>query len=146
MTTRWTPTDRDLAAAAIRHAQEQNHGCHRTAAAVLEALTGAGWAPPTPEPTGPAILGRALLDGQGNAWPANDREWAESERGPVREVLLVDPSVARVLDVAREMAAVLRLVAAIGAPLSPPGQALVAAVDALAAERAGPPSGTEHPA
>lgn len=43
---RWTPTDRDLAAAAIRHAQEQNHGCHRTATAVLDALTAAGWLAP----------------------------------------------------------------------------------------------------
>jgi hypothetical protein len=68
---------------------------------------------PTPEPTGPAILGRALLDRHGRVWEpdhgkpggwwlrgpyAMSREMLDVDRGPVREVLLVDPSVARVLD------------------------------------------------
>jgi hypothetical protein len=89
---------------------------------------------PNPPPTGPAILGRALLDGQGNAWPANDREWAESERGPVREVLLVDPAVARALAELR------RWVRDWEAGSEPDDQALVAAaVDAL------PDAGTDTP-
>jgi hypothetical protein len=62
---------------------------------------------PTPEPTGPAILGRALIDRDGDIWPmradgsygsGHPRDYFDDAYGPVREVLLVDPSVARVLD------------------------------------------------
>ena len=53
---------------------------------------------------GPAILGRALLDDRGELWwPRPEREQSAYGR-PVREVLLVDPSVARVLDAARVVA------------------------------------------
>jgi uncharacterized protein (DUF433 family) len=67
------------------------------------------------------------------------RDRFEAEHGPLREVLLVSPAAARVLDAAREMAGALRLVAALGEPLSGPGAALVAADD-LPERAATPPA------
>jgi len=108
-----------------------------------------------PAPTGPAILGRALLV-RGELWPdagrgrwrlpagesSYDVEWVRSNVGPVREVLLVDPSVARVLDAAR---AVLRVTKLTPHAVTLTGhwgdaiRALAAAVDAL------PDAGTDTP-
>jgi hypothetical protein len=70
---------------------------------------------PTPGTAGPAILGRALLGARvwredlapTGLWSCGDGSWCTraaveaGERGPVREVLLVDPAVARVLEAAR---------------------------------------------
>jgi hypothetical protein len=62
---------------------------------------------PTPGTTGPAILGRALIDRDGDIWPmradgsygsGHPRDYFDDAYGPVREVLLVDPSAGRVLD------------------------------------------------
>ena len=64
----------------------------------------------------PAILGRALLDKDDALWPLVGEEHSyrcgvitpsyrdrfEAEHGPLREVLLVPPAAARVLDAARE--------------------------------------------
>jgi hypothetical protein len=52
----------------------------------------------------PGVLGQAVLDSRGNVWNTELRVVAERHcLGPVREVLLVDPAVAHVMEMAREV-------------------------------------------
>jgi hypothetical protein len=95
---------------------------------------------PTPPTTDPAILGRALLDENGDAWPTRPAGlYGFGLR--TREVLLVDPAVARALDAAREWRAIS---SDRSAEVWPPAfiaacRALATAVDAL------PDAGTDTP-
>lgn len=85
--------------------------------------------PSTPPATaGYGVLGRALLDSDGDVWPNDgDGYQAASENSPVRDVLLVSPAAGRVLEAARQWRE------SVPADLSWPARAaaLAAAVDAL---------------